>query len=75
MADFGALLCVYLPISHQWGKLQHLFLFLLAHENQPVFSGYHERQNLAAKFSGSMLNVVTQCFRHFNTGKNRLLYS
>ena len=28
--------CVYLLISHQWGKLQHLFLFLLAHDTQPA---------------------------------------
>lgn len=40
VAGFGAFLfmcvCVYLLISHQWGKLQHLFLFLPAHDTQPA---------------------------------------
>lgn len=57
--------CEYLLISHQWGKLQHLFLFLLAHDTQPVFFGSDSPQSLAAKFFGRMLNVVTQWLPSF----------
>lgn len=46
---------VYLLISHQWGKLQHLFLFLLAHDTQLVFFGTDTPQILAAEFFGSTL--------------------
>lgn len=51
---------MFAPISHQWGKLQHLFFFLLAHDTQLVFSGSDTPKILAAKFSGSTLDVVTQ---------------
>lgn len=36
--------CVFLFISHQWGKLQRLFLFLLAHDTRRVFSGSDKPQ-------------------------------
>lgn len=46
---------VYLLISHQWGKLQHLFLFLLADDTQLVCFGADTPQILAAEFFGSTL--------------------
>lgn len=57
VAVFGALLsvCEYLHISHQWGKLQHFFLFLPPHDTQPVFFGSHTPQILAAKFLATHL--------------------
>lgn len=46
---------VRLLISHQWGKLQHLFLFLLADDTQLVCFGADTPQILAAEFFGSTL--------------------
>lgn len=65
--------CVYLCISHQWGKLQHLFLFLLAHDTQLVFFGSGTPQILAAKFFGSMLNAVTQWLPSFQHEQKQII--
>lgn len=62
MSAFGA---VYLLISHQMGKLQHLFLFLSAHDMQPDFPGSNMLQILAADFFGGSLWLCNR-FRHFN---------
>lgn len=77
MAVFGALLSLYLLISHQWGTLQHLFLFLsqAAHDTQPVFFGSDTPPILVAKFSGRTLEVVTQSLPSFQheRGKKKLI--
>ena len=65
--------CVYLLVSHQWGKLQHLFLFLLAHDTQPVFFGSDKPQILAAKFFGSTFNVVTQWLPSFQHEQKQII--
>ena len=47
--------------------------FLLAHDTQPVFFGSDTPQILAAKFSGSTLNVVTQWLPSFQHKQNQII--
>lgn len=64
-------------ISHQWGKLQHLFLFLLAHDIQSasLFWLWHTTNPGLQFFLAVRLMWLRNGFRHFNTSRNRLLYS
>lgn len=50
-----------------------MFLFLLAHDTQPVFFGSVTPQILAAKFSGSTLNVVTQWLPSFQHEQKQII--